>query len=259
MLAYSGALDSAFRQKGKKGKDVSTASFNSNSPSKEYVYAGGRLVATEEPASSTSLAAPTNFKATADTVGFVVLSWDPVQGATRYEVRRGTTLNGSFLPITPQNQTATSYTDSVSFNTNSSTVTTYLYKVWASDGTNWSSFSNSDFATAIIWTDDPIQQGVTTVKAQHLLELRDAVNAVRMAAEKTAVTNWQQGLAAQQPIKAVHVTELRSYLDEALGAINPPAQPGYTDPNLTGGGTTVIKKAHVDELRRRVRPRAPLP
>lgn len=259
LLAYSGALESVLSQNGKKGKSVSTASFNSNSPSKEYIYAGGRLVATEEPASSMSLAAPTNFKAIADTQNSVVLSWDVVQGATRYEVQKGTALNGSFLPITPQCQTATSCTDSVSFNTNSSTVNTYLYKVRASDGTNWSPFSNLDLATAIIWTDDQIQRGVTTVKAQHLLELRDAVNAVRIAAEKTAVTNWQPGVAQQQPIKAVHITELRSYLDEALGAINPPAQPGYTDPNVTSGGTTQIKMAHVDELRRRVRHRSTPP
>src|SRR2546425_9833612 len=91
LLAYSGSLDSVFRHKGKGSGPVSTASFNSNSPSKEYIYAGGRLVATEEP---TSLPAPTNFKAIADTVGQIVLSWDAVQGATKYEVQRGATLNG---------------------------------------------------------------------------------------------------------------------------------------------------------------------
>jgi hypothetical protein len=47
LLAYSGALDSAFGQRGKEGHTVSTASLTS--ASKEYVYAGGRLVATEEP------------------------------------------------------------------------------------------------------------------------------------------------------------------------------------------------------------------
>jgi hypothetical protein len=82
------------------------------------------------------------------------------------------------------------------------------------------------------------------------------VNAVRVAAEKATVVSWQPGLAAQQQIKAVHVTELRTNLDEALGAINPPSQPQYTDPNLTGGGTTTIKKAHVEDLRRRVRHRS---
>jgi hypothetical protein len=58
MLAYSGALDSVFRQKGDKKGAVSIASFNSNSPSKEYIYAGGRLVATEEPSSSGNLPSP---------------------------------------------------------------------------------------------------------------------------------------------------------------------------------------------------------
>src|SRR5207247_3033964 len=107
-----------------------TASFNSNSPSKEYIYAGGRLVATEEPVnSSSSLAAPTNFKATADTEGQIVLSWDPVQDATKYEVHRGSTVSGSFPAITPQNYTNTSYTDSVKFQYNTSILTPWLYKV----------------------------------------------------------------------------------------------------------------------------------
>ena len=50
MLGHSGALDSAFRQKAKSGHPVSLASLNSNSPAKEYVFAGSRLIATEEPA-----------------------------------------------------------------------------------------------------------------------------------------------------------------------------------------------------------------
>ena len=49
MLGYSGALDSAFRQKAKSGHTVSLASLNSNSPAKEYVFAGSRLIAMEEP------------------------------------------------------------------------------------------------------------------------------------------------------------------------------------------------------------------
>lgn len=49
MLTYSGARDPVFKQKGDKNGLVSTASFNSSSPSKEYIYAGGRLIATEEP------------------------------------------------------------------------------------------------------------------------------------------------------------------------------------------------------------------
>src|SRR5580765_5480518 len=59
ILASSGELDSVFRQNGDK-KAVSIANLNSNSPSKEYIYAGGRLLATEEPSAACSLtSAPT--------------------------------------------------------------------------------------------------------------------------------------------------------------------------------------------------------
>src|SRR6266404_992251 len=47
MLASSGAPNSGLKQKGTKDGTVSPANFSS--PAKEYVYAGGRLVATEEP------------------------------------------------------------------------------------------------------------------------------------------------------------------------------------------------------------------
>jgi hypothetical protein len=128
MLASSGALDRVFSQKAEKKGPVSLASFTS--ASKEYIYAGGRLVATEEPSSSGNLAKPANFKATADTEGLITTRWDDVAAATKYEVWRGNTINGSFARITQPDTTATSYTDSsVPFNSNSSSVTTYLYKV----------------------------------------------------------------------------------------------------------------------------------
>ncbi|MEK6288826.1 MAG: hypothetical protein AABO57_24170, partial [Acidobacteriota bacterium] len=45
MLANSGAFD----KKGKQRQTVSLASLNSSSPSKEYIYAGTKLIATVEP------------------------------------------------------------------------------------------------------------------------------------------------------------------------------------------------------------------
>jgi hypothetical protein len=79
LLAYSGALDSALRQKEKKGKSVSTESFNSNSPSKEYIYAGGRLVATEEPTGGGGCGSgpgmPGHLDATATSETNVALTW----------------------------------------------------------------------------------------------------------------------------------------------------------------------------------------
>ena len=54
-------------------------------------------------------------------------------------------------------------------------------------------------------------------------------------------------LTAGQPIRSVHVTQLRTALDEAraaavLGGLS------YTDPTITGGVTT-MKGAHIIELR----------
>src|SRR6185295_18216837 len=49
LLAYLGALDPLLRHKGGNAAPVAVQSFNSNSPSKEYVYAGSKLIATVEP------------------------------------------------------------------------------------------------------------------------------------------------------------------------------------------------------------------
>ena len=70
LLAYSGALDSVLRQKKKAGGEVSIQNFNSNSPSKEYVYAGGRLIATEEPGSAQGKINPVAVTASNTGAGF---------------------------------------------------------------------------------------------------------------------------------------------------------------------------------------------
>ena len=70
LLAYSGALDSLLRRKKKAGGEASIQSFNSNSPSKEYVYAGGRLIATEEPGSAQGKINPVAVTASNTGAGF---------------------------------------------------------------------------------------------------------------------------------------------------------------------------------------------
>jgi hypothetical protein len=59
MLAHSGAFHSAFSRKRKSEHTVSLASLNSNSsPSKEMIYAGTRLITTEEPCSNVDTQPP---------------------------------------------------------------------------------------------------------------------------------------------------------------------------------------------------------
>ncbi len=248
MLAYSGALDSVLRQKKKKGQDFSAASFNSNSPSKEYIYAGGRLLATEEPV-ATTLSAPTNLRATTSSSTQIHIAWNAVTGAARYELQRSSNygdpnnhgFNVSF------NTTLSSYDDTVT------TGNAYIYQVQAFDSnSNASGFGNIDLATAVAFTDDPVAARTTTVKEVHITQLRQAIDAARAAAGQSAAT-WTDPppLAQLVNIKKVHIDQLRSNLDGVRSALSLPA-PTYTDPRITAVSTQV-KKEHVQELRQLVK------
>jgi hypothetical protein len=256
MLAYSSALDRVFSQKAEKKGPVSLASFTS--PSKEYIYAGGRLVATEEPASSGCVSPPSpgnTLFATAQTATSVVLNWAPSSGAHHYEVQRRPSIAvGTDWATLSPNPGSNTFTDNgVGVVAN----TAYLYRVRAVDaaGACPSSYSNIDLATTTIFTDDPLVAQMTIIQAVHLTQLRTAINAVRTTAALAAF-NWTDPPATDTPapgvvIKKDHIQKLRDSLNPALSALGLSA-PGYTDPTLVAGSTPV-KKIHVDELRQRVR------
>ena len=189
--------------------------------------------------------APSNFAATAASTSSTSLSWSAGSGSIdHYEIQRATSKNGPFTTLS--NTTSTSFTDS-----SLSSTTTYIYRVRAVDaGGNYSDFSNTDIATTIIFTDDPLVVGTTLVKAVHITELRSAVNAVRAAAALSAAT-WTDSSLTGVEIKAVHISELRNNVDQARLALLLSANP-YTDPTLTAAITT-IKAVHAQELRDRVK------
>jgi len=102
------------------------------------------------------------------------------------------------------------------------------------------------FSTARGFTDDPIVPGVTVIKAVHITELRDRIDAVRRTRGLAAFPYTNPGPAAGTLISAVHVTELRAALTQAYIASGRPA-PGFTDPGL---GTGVpVKAVHISEIR----------
>ena len=101
-----------------------------------------------------------------------------------------------------------------------------------------------------VFTDDTIVVGQTTAKAQHILELRQAVDAMRAVAGLGGAPWNDPALAAGDPIRAVHITDLRTFLDDAASRLGFSTSP-YTDPGLTTG--FVIKRIHVEELRQRIR------
>ena len=209
-------------------------------PSKEYVYAGGRLVATEEP---NPLVAPTSLVADTFSGTRIDLTWAAAPNAHHYQIERAPNLGGTFTVVN-SNVTTTSYSDNTV-----TAVNAYLYRVRAADAVgNLSAPGNLDVATAITFTDDPVTAGATLIKAQHVTELRQSVDAVRATANLSPVT-WTDGSLSNVTIKAVHVQELRTNLDAALTALGI-ATSSYTDPSLAG---ITVKKVHIDEIRQRVK------
>jgi chitodextrinase len=209
-------------------------------PSKEYIYAGSKLIAVEEPP---ALLPPANLIAATVSGPQVSISWEATPGADHYQVERTTNIATAYTVIAG-NVAATSFTD-----TTVTAVTAYLYRVRAVGASgNSSPYSNVDLATAISYTDDPLSAGSTLIKAQHITELRQAVDAVRATAGLSAAV-WTDSSLSGVTIKAIHIQELRTNLDQALSALGLTLS-SYTDPSLSG---LTIKKVHLDELRERVK------
>ena len=101
-----------------------------------------------------------------------------------------------------------------------------------------------------VFTDDVLSVGVTAAKAQHIIELRQAIDAMRAVAGLSGAPWTDPTLAAGNNIQAVHITELRTFLDGAATALGFGTS-AYTDPGLATG--FVIKRIHIEELRQRIR------
>jgi hypothetical protein len=101
------------------------------------------------------------------------------------------------------------------------------------------------------FTDDTLIAGVTTAKAQHIIELRQAVDALRAVAGLSAAAWTDPTLSPNATLlRAVHITELRSNLEAAAAQLGYAAI-SYTDPTLTAG--LPVKRVHIEELRQRIR------
>jgi len=220
---------------------------------KEYLYAGGRLVAAEEPTPASTPTPtpagppPTNLVATASSASSVSLTWTaPVGNVIGYVVeRRGAvgmqeistgSASNSFNDTTPSGDYA------------------YLYRVKAVYAGGASLYGNQDLATTVAFT-DPQLRGVT-IKAVHLTELRRAVNAVRALAGLSAAA-WTYTDPVSTPAsqrRAVYledVTELRARLDEALAPLALPVGGYPAAPTL--GRNLVVNADHFTQIRERVK------
>jgi hypothetical protein len=214
---------------------------------KEYIYAGGRLIATEEPPGgggcSTPPNVPGNFQATAQSTSSVLVTWDPVAGADHYEVYRKQDAGPTWTPRS-LNVSGTSFPDSASPNT------AYLYKVRAVDGSGCVSADTvPDLATTVMFNDDPLLGSQhTIIQAVHVTQLRTAVQAVRTTAGIGAAT-WTRTNLVGQSVLPIDFTELRTRLNDALGPLG--LSLISADPGIAQGQT--IYAVHLQAVRDKVK------
>lgn len=109
----------------------------------------------------------------------------------------------------------------------------------------------ADLATHTIFTDPTLTAGTTAIKAAHITELRTSVNAVRTLSGLPAASFTDAITPNFTIIRPYHITELRAALNAARSALGLSAIT-YTDPSLTAG-VTLIKRAHVNDLREGVK------
>jgi hypothetical protein len=184
-----------------------------------------------------TLGTPAGVEATATSTTSVLVTWSPVTGAASYRISRRTNGGEEVVGTT----TANSFPD-----TTASANTAYLYRVQALDpANNAGGYSSSALATTVMFTDDPLATQMTIVKAMHVDQLREAVNAVRSTALLPAATFTDSSLAGI-PVKAVHIQELRTNLDAARSNLGFSGLT-YTDSPLTAG--TLIKTVHLTQIR----------
>jgi len=102
------------------------------------------------------------------------------------------------------------------------------------------------------FTDSTLTAGVTPVKAVHMTDLRTAIDTLRGRHSLSAYT-WTDGslTPGSTPVKRAHLIDLRTALNPAYTAAGR-AVPTYTDATITAG-TTPIKASHLTELRTFVR------
>lgn len=186
----------------------------------------------------------------------VELSWTQTGEAPAYRIERS--LDKSWSSYTVFTSESTWFRDAGV--TRGATGTAYLYRVCASDGANGCSspYSNVALGTAYSFfeptlythAEDPAR--ATTIKARHVTDLREAVNAVRRAA-LLPEASWQTSGSSLPGaiIRASHVQELRDRLAEGLASIGI-AVGAFEDATLlTGAAGTPVRKVHFEELRRR--------
>jgi len=134
-------------------------------------------------------------------------------GILRYEIRRG---DGAMFATIPSLTSLNDGPGGLQMSTG------YRYEVRAVDNNGISSpWSTPDITVTMTFTDDPVLSNLTVIRGVHLGQLRQAIDAHRVAAGLPPA--WTGYGPAIGVIAAAHVTEMRARLNEARIAAGIPA------------------------------------
>jgi photosystem II stability/assembly factor-like uncharacterized protein len=125
----------------------------------------------------------------------------------------------------------------------------YHFRAVATNTMGTTNGSDATFTTAAcVFTDDPLTAGATAIKAVHITELRDRIDALRVRFGLAAFSWTDSSLVAGTTmVKAIHLSELRTALQQAYAAAGR-STPAFTDPTVVIGSTS-IRVVHIKELR----------
>lgn len=189
--------------------------------------------------------APGNFSAHIAAGHTVQLSWRPStddRQLRHYVVQRRSHIANPWTALTPT--TATTYSASIEASSAAH------YRVVAVD--MYGNEATSVTRAVVDLADAPVTPS-TTIAGVHVKTLREAVRKLQASAGLVSTfTDPNDDALAGLRVKAVHLSELRSFLTQALSAIGVPPFPSFTDPQIVPG-STIVRAVHFEELRERMR------
>jgi len=105
-------------------------------------------------------------------------------------------------------------------------------------------FTVTQAAAAVQFTDDPLVPGTTLVRAIHFTELRERIDTQLVRFSRPAHT-YSSPVVVGGAIRAAHLTEMYAAVNTALGAAG---QSLIGVPTVTPG-TTIATASHINALR----------
>lgn len=182
---------------------------------------------------------PLEIRASGTGDGGLRMSWSLVQGAVSYTVWKKISVGSAWEVFKTYSSVVLGTSTSMPANT------TWLMGVTATDEYgNVTQMSVPDLVTSIGYSDDIF--GSTRIKAQQFVEVRAAINSVRLFGGLPPFA-YSRAIVPGQIARTSDVTEMRTALTEGRSASGVHVLT-FTDPELTPG-VTPIRAVHMLELR----------